>query len=163
MPTLIPYTDFTGEKPNRDPRLYFKKASYSRYSDRWHWEFKVEEEYPYVANIHRDVINDEFGDTDHGLFVDLRRWVERTAAGDIIFQYKNMSHKWWWNKEATSSYERKYSDIQHGYWYFYFESEIDLSMFTVMHGEKLSKPQKYHPSYATEILKDEEKHDPRYY
>lgn len=163
MPSLILLSEFLGDPPTRDPRLYFKKARYSRYSDRWRWEFDVEKEYPHIAAIHSDTINDDFGETDHTFFVELRRWVERNGAGDVIFQYKNMGHKWWWNKDSTTSWDRKYSDIKHGYWFFYFESETDLGMFALMHGEKLSTPQKYHPDYADEILKDEKKHDPRYY
>lgn len=163
MPTLIPLTDFRGEQPIRDARLYFKKASWDRHGNgHWRWSFNVDDEYPHMAAIHRDVIDDEYSN-DNTFFVDLRRWVERQAEGDVIFQYKNMSHKWWWNKEATTNWDKKFSDIRHGYWFFNFESESDLAMFALMHGEKLSKPQKYHPDYADEIMKDENKHDPRYY
>ena len=159
----MPLGDFLGENPIRDPRLYFKRAYHARRGDKWRWEFDVKEEYPHFVTIHRDIITDNYDNDDHTFFVELRRWVERVAEGDVIFEYRNMGHKFCFNPDKQYSWDKHYSEIKHGYWYFYFESGVDLSMFTLMHGEKLSKVQKYHPDYAERILKDEKQHDPHHY
>lgn len=167
MPSLIRLDEFKGEKPARDPRLYFKNASRSN----GRFTFSIEEEYPHIVHLHCDVFETEhyYSGSEwatNSFFVDLRRWTERVAQGDIIFDYKNMGHQWCWNwneEDAKHSWKRKYSDIRHGYWYIYFESENDLGMFALMHGEKMSTPQKYHPEYEEVIMKNEELHCDRYY
>lgn len=153
MPSLMNVAEFRGKQPIRDPRLYFIDA----YRPGWDsgWKFEIEKTYPHVLNIHHDVIEDLAYGYDNTFYIELRRFVERRCEGDVMYDYKNMSYKWWWNKDAKSDWERKYSDVQHGYWYFYFESENDKGMFALTHAEKLSKVQDYHPQFGKDVLEQD--------
>lgn len=149
MPTLARLSDFRGPNPKRDPDLYFKNSRFTRYNgDKW--EFSVEEEYPHIAAIHRDIFYDCYNNNE--FFVELRRWVERRCEGDLIIDYKTMNYRWWWNRDAKTEWSREFTEIRHGYWIFYFESESDLHVFGLMHGEKISQIQELHPEYGKDIL-----------
>lgn len=153
MPTLIHLTDFKGQQPKRDPRLYFEDADYSAYNNGG-WSYTVEKNYPHKLSIHCDVL-DEYKSISNKFFIELRKFIERQFEGDVLFEYKSMDYRWWWNKEATSEWAREYSQIRHGYWHLYFESENDVGMFALKHGEKISKPQKFHPGYGEDIIQQE--------
>lgn len=154
MPSLIHVAEFRGEAPKRDPRFYFKNANRTGYNNQ-RWEFNIEENYPHVLTIHQDVIEELTYGYDNTFYIELRKFVERRCEGDVLYEHKNMGYRWWWNKEATSDWDKKFSDIKHGYWYFYFESENDNSMFALTHAEKLSIVQKYHPEYGHDVLEQD--------
>lgn len=146
-------SEFKGQHSRRDPRLYFDDAEYSSYNN-GSWTFTIEKNYPYLVNIHCDEVA-EYKSSSNTFFIELRKFVERRCEGDVVFEYKSMNYRWWWNKEATTEWSRNYSEITHGYWYLYFESEADLGMFALMHGGKCSRVQKYHPEYGENILEQE--------
>jgi hypothetical protein len=152
MPSLLYLNHFKKEYTDIVP-LYFKKAYRDHRNGKW--EFKVEEEYPHIVTIHIETLEDLYDNDDNSFWVELRRWVERRCEGDCIIDYKNMNYKWWWNREAKSEYQKEYTDVKHGYWYLYFECESDLTMFKLMHGEKVSVVQEYHPSYGKDVLEQD--------
>lgn len=152
MPNLISVNDFRGDHPKLRPVLYFTDA-YKGYNDGW--QFTIEKDYPYIANIHIDTIDEETKESHRKFWIDLRKWVERTCAGDVLHQYKSMNYRWWWNRTAKGEWDKEYSDVKHGYWYLYFEFESDYKMFILMHGEKITKVEKYHPKYGEHILEQD--------
>lgn len=156
MPNLINIYDFRIErnanKPKIDPCMYFSKAYLGMNNE---YKFNVEDDYPYVANIHIEVVEDPKQESTRKFWIDLRKWVERTCSGDVLFEYKRMDYRWWWNREAKSEYQKEYSQVKHGYWFFYFEIESDYTMFSLMHSEKFSKPQQYHPDFGKDVLEQD--------
>lgn len=152
MPSLLYLNYFKKEYSDVVP-LYFKKA-YRDYRN-GQWSFKVEEEYPHIATIHIETLTDLYDDDDNSFWVELRRWVERRCEGDCIINYKNMGYRWWWNREAKYDWDKQYSDVKHGYWYLYFELASDLTMFNLLHGEKVSVVQEYHPRYGKDVFEQD--------
>jgi hypothetical protein len=156
MPSLLFLDDFKGKDRKHNPRLYFKKTWYGVYNSE-ELQFNIEEEYPHVFTIHRDYYYNAlnaYGDNNTFL-VELRRWVERTCAGDLILDYKHMNYRWWWNREAKNEYQKEYTEVKHGYWYFYFEYESDLIIFKLKYSEAYSTIKKYHPDYGKDVLEQD--------
>jgi hypothetical protein len=152
MPNLIHLHNFRGDPPRMHPPYYFKNAE-RKYSTQ-SWRFNPVEDYPYIVYIHYDNLDpyDNMTLDNNGFWLDLRRWVERQAAGDLLVDYENKNYRWWWNKDAKAEYQKKYSEVKHGYWHFYFECESDLQMFILMHGRMVTgKAEKYHPDYGKDI------------
>lgn len=153
MPNLIRVEDFRGTNPTLHPCLYFTDAYRGYGSD--NYKFTIEKDYPFVANIHIDVIDDITKESNRKFWIDLRKWVERICAGDVLHDYKRMDYSWWWNREAKGDWDKNYSQVKHGYWYLYFECESDYTMFTLMHGDKISIVQKYHPEFGKDVLEQD--------
>lgn len=149
MPSLIRLNEF--DEGKRDPRLYFRNCYF--YGG-VHRIDNYEEDFPYKSFIHYD--NQEKAT---GLFwVNLRKWVERVAAGDVMIAYSDRDYQYCYNADtAKGNWDRKYLDIRHGYWIFHFENNDDKSMFDLMHADKVTSVMlKYHPGYFIEE-KDAEK------
>ena len=156
MPSLLLVNDFKGKDRKYNPNFYFKNT-WTQYASN-EIKFDVAKEYPYIFTIHRDVM-EQYDQNDNVFFVDLRRWVERSCAGDVFLEYKNMNYRWWWNRDAKSEYQRETTEVRHGYWYLYFECECDFTMFGLKHGEKYSTVEQYHPSYGKDILEQDKIYD----
>lgn len=110
-----------------DPREFFIDAYYDSY--RQGWRFDVQKTYPHTLYSHIQTVNEE----DLGYFIDLRRFVERNAQGDVIYSSINLSYKWCWNlNDAKGDWDRKYSDVSHGYWVLNFENREDMAMWQLM-------------------------------
>lgn len=139
MPRLIDVSRLKEE--NHNLHEFFKGVSYDGYG-RGH-TFDIAMTYPYETYVHGPSQKED----EPNFLLDLRRFVERQAAGDVVYHYKNMGYKWCWNmKDAKHDWDRSYSDISHGYWILNFEEAGDLTMF------KLHKPglvtdrmSKFHP------------------
>jgi hypothetical protein len=127
MPRLIDLSRITNEAHN--VAEYFKDVYWNSQGQRY--DFEITHTYPHELYVHGPTQKDD----DPSFLLDLRRFVERSAAGDVVYRYKNMGYKWCWNmKDAKYDWDRSYSDISHGYWILNFEEETDLVMF------KLRKP-----------------------
>lgn len=121
---------------------FFRGVRYDGYG-RGHHSFDIKMTYPYETYVHGPTQKED----DPDFLLDLRRFVERRAAGDVVYHYKNMGYKWCWNhKDVKNDWDRSYTDISHGYWVLNFEEQGDLTMF------KLHKPNlvtdhmsKFHP------------------
>lgn len=153
MPSLILLDHFKGDNPRYFPPYYLKGCTTNLHGHR-DWKKDVKESYPYEAFVHCDELDGHFYQSDFGFWVDMRRWVERCAAGDIIIDYENMGYKWWWNKDATNyEWSKKTTDIKHGYWHFYFETDSDLKMFVLKFGKMVKmETQEYHPDFGKDIF-----------
>lgn len=149
MPNLIHVDSFQNRNQFGDfyPALYtplhfFKDARYDSYTRKW--SFDVGATYPYICYAHWDHLKE-----NNMFFVDLRRFAERRATGDIIYQKKNMSYKWCYNLyKIKHHWERKYSEISNIYWMFYFECDTDMIMWKLIYPDLMSDTvSKYHPDY----------------
>lgn len=143
MPRLIDLARLKND--NHNFCEYFKGVYYRGY-DRG-YSFEVSDTYPYETYVHGPTQEEE----DPEFLLDLRRFVERVATGDVVYRYKSMGYKWCWNiKDAKHEWDRSYSEIKHGYWILNFEEEGDMVMF------RLRKPNlttdtmsKFHPGYES--------------
>ena len=153
MPSLFFVNDFKGKDRKYNPNFYFKRT-WTQYTSN-EIKFDVAEEYPHIFTIHRDVMENIEVENQNTFFVDLRRWVERTCAGDVFLEYKNMNYRWWWNRDAKSEYQRETTEVRHGYWYLYFECECDFTMFSLKHSEKFSRVEQYHPDFGKNVLEQD--------
>ena len=113
---------------NVNLREFFTNVRYSSYKKCW--EYDIDTVYPYTAHAHAQTILE----SDTTFFIDLRRFIERTAYGDAVYSYHSMDYSYCWNKETASSWDQKWDRITHGYWSFYFECNEDLVMW------RLKKP-----------------------
>lgn len=152
MPSLLFVEDFRGKDRKYNPRFYFKNT-WTRYNNT-ELQFDVAKEYPHIFTIHRDVM-EQYESDDNTFFVDCRRWVERSCAGDVLIDYKNMNYRWWWNRDAKSEWQRETTEVRHGYWYLYFECESDFAMFSLKYGEKYSSVEQYHLDYGKDVLEQD--------
>lgn len=99
------------------------------------FEVTVEREFKYIALIQREHLDK----IDPRFWIDLRKLVERQMEGDVVYWYKSKDYKWCWNRDsAKSEYDRKYSDVRHGYWHFDFEFDSDRTIFALAHGSMMS-------------------------
>lgn len=122
MPRLIDLSRFKDKEHNASE--YFKDVHWNSQGQRY--EFDVSLTYPYESYVHGPTQKDD----DPHFLLDLRRFAERHANGDIVYRYKNMGYKWCWNmKDAKHEWDRSYSEITHGYWVLNFEDEGDMVMF----------------------------------
>lgn len=147
MPNLISVESFKNIKNFNDfypakynAMLYFTDAYYDTRKSTW--EFDVKKTYPHELYAHVDHVNE-----DKLFFLELRRFVERRAGGDVIFSTKNMSYKWCWNFDrAKDRYDREYTTISNSYWVFNFETREDLEMWKLMKPYIMTDTlKKYHP------------------
>lgn len=146
MPNLIKIEDFNNIRyfnnfyPRKlEPFFYFPDAYYN--SRHEIWEFDVKKSHPYTSFAHVDHVKD-----DPLFFINMRKFVERSASGDVIVQLKNLSYKWCWNaRRAKNQNDREFSDIQHSYWEFNFEFQEDLDMWKLKSNIMTDIPAKYHP------------------
>jgi hypothetical protein len=135
-------------------REYFKNVYYNG-SSRKH-EYKVAETYPYEVYVHVETQADD----DPEFLIDLRRFVQRQAAGDAVYQQVEKNYWYAWNHGTVkSTYELDYDQIQHHYWVIHFELESDMTMF------KLIKPMlvvtemsKFKPGYDYHTDENTKKH-----
>ena len=133
---------------------YFKNVYYN--SSRGKHEYKVAETYPYEVYVHAETQADD----DPEFLIDLRRFVQRQAAGDAVYQKVEKNYWYAWNHgHVKSQYELDYDQIQHHYWIINFELESDMTMF------KLIKPtlvvtemSKFRPGYDYHTDENTKKH-----
>lgn len=111
---------------NINLREYFVNVEWSSYKNCW--TYNIADTYPHVSYAHMQTINE----TDNKFFIDLRRFVERTAGGDVMYSYRTMDYSYCWNKDTASSWDHKWDRITHGYWAFNFEYSEDLVMWQLM-------------------------------
>lgn len=139
MPRLIDLSRL--KKENHNLSEYFKEVQYNGY-DRG-YSFNVASTYPYEAYVHGPTQEED----DPHFLLDLRRFVERQAIGDVVYSYKNMGYKWCWNmKDAQHEWNRSYSEVKHGYWILNFEEEGDLVMFRLRKSDLITDSMsKFHP------------------
>lgn len=125
------------------PKEFFADARYDHYKQRW--DFDVSKTYPHEIYSHLQTIDEE----DPCYLIDLRRFVERKAQGDVIYSEKHLGYKWCWNhREAKGDWERKYSDIAHGYLILNFENHEDMVMWQLMKPSLTTREMlKFHPGY----------------
>ena len=106
------------KRPKIDPTWYFVDTIW--YHD--NFSFDISKTYPCCSTIHIDCMD---GKTK----IDIRRFVERNLYGDVIFKFEEMNYL-----------EGKYgTQVQHGYYFFYFESIEDQVLFNLNYIEKISK------------------------
>lgn len=115
--------------PEFTAREYFKNVYYD--SSRQRYKYVVEDTYPYEVYVHVETQADD----DPDFLIDLRRFVQRQAAGDAVYHQveKNYWHAWNHGR-VKSTYDLDYRQVQHHYWVINFELESDMTMF------KLIKP-----------------------
>lgn len=156
MPNLINVYNFrighNANKPKLDPCMYFSNAYLGMNNE---YKFTIEDDYPYVATIHIEVLEDPRQESTRKFWIDLRKWVERSCTGDVLYKYERLDYSWWWNRDAKREWDKAYSQVKHGYWHFYFEVESDFTMFALMHGDKFTKVEKYHPNFGKDVTEQD--------
>lgn len=150
MPHLIHVSRFHNHKSfnnvrygTHDPKEFFSNASYDSYRERW--IFDVSATYPHILYSHIQTVDEE----DPCYLLDLRRYVERKAQGDVIYSNIDLTYKWCWNlKSAKGDWDRKYSNISHGYFVLNFENKDDLVMWRLMKPNLTTlETSKFNPRY----------------
>ena len=137
MGKLISILDF-GTTYN--PRLYFPEPEHIPYSVNGRGGYEpvsaaIEREYKFIA-----LIQVEHLEPTSRWWIDLRKLVERQMEGDVIYWYNSLDYRWCWNREAAQNeYQRKYSNVRHGYWHFDFEFDSDRTVFALTYGEMISE------------------------
>ena len=126
MPDLIHISEF--HNGTRDPRQYFVNASTRGYGNDIKWTFNVDESFPHVCYVHSHRgFNSIEGIAENKFMIELRKFSQRNASGDIILSHCNKDFHWCWNsKEAKSKYDRKYSEVRNRYWVLNFEFKEDM-------------------------------------
>lgn len=145
MPKLIHLNRFSGDRSGLNPLEYFVDCRWDTYSDRW--DFDVSSSFPYEAYTHIQTLEE----TNHKTYlIDLRKFVERQATGDVVYDKMNLGYKWCWNvDEAKSTWERNYTSIRHSYWVFHFESLQDLDMWRLIKPTLIVEaPCRFNPLYT---------------
>ena len=143
MPQLLFLSQF---QPTGDlnPNFYFKKVSSLNYGKTFKFDIKLT--YPYETYMHEDTSNKEI---TCEILLDLRRFAERRASGDIILSHVDLSHVWCWNaSRAKGNWDRDYSDIRHHYIVLNFEYKEDMITWKLMYPEYVTdEMSKFHPEY----------------
>lgn len=150
MGKLIDLSRFKHDFHN--PYEYFKEVHWVSYKDRY--EFNVTSTYPHEAYVHGPTQEEK----DPCFILDLRRFVERRAVGDVVYRYENLGYKWCWNlKDVKHDWDRSYTNISHGYWILNFEEAEDLVLFKLVKPNMITdKMRDFHPDYD-----DHNKHNTR--
>jgi hypothetical protein len=117
---------------------YFSDAEYnpgnSRFSYKW-----PSANFPYHKHIHHT----EF---DGNLRVEIRRWMNRCAAGDVVIvdSVDNKYHKYY--EGSQRRYEDSYN-ISNTWFRFSFEDENTALMFSLAFSEKVRPMTLHHPKH----------------
>ena len=151
MPQLIFLSQFFLKDGNLDSCFYFKDScGYGRNS-----KFDIKVTYPFEIYMHEDTYGKEI---NNEILIELRRFVERRANGDVILSHNDLSHVWCWNADtAKGEWDRSYSDIRHRYIVLNFECEEDLITWKLMYPDYVTdQMSEWHPEYAH--LKECKKH-----
>jgi len=82
--------------------------------------------------------------------IDLRKFVERRALGDVIVSELDMSHVWCWNADMTNNtWDKKWSQIQHRYLVLNFECAEDTITWKLMYPDYVTEQtSQWHPRYV---------------
>ena len=157
MPDLIHLSQFskfsTKNITGFFPPHYFPSAEIITMNGEVRWEYNVMVDYPLFSNIHIDNLYQSRlrgrKESNPELWVDLRRHTERNGEGDIIYYYENTSYMWCWNgTDSLQSWDRKYTEIEHGYWFFHFENQNDRLHFNLKYSEIIAhETYIHHPEY----------------
>lgn len=124
------------------PRWFFADAS----SYREGHKFTIESSYPFSCAMHEETVEGEYYvQDDRGRFrVELRRWIERNLAGDVVIEYLNKSYRVTPPPNQYNRYPDSY-EIRHNYVVFHFETEADLFHFRMKYSEQVEEIQSTHP------------------
>lgn len=116
------------------------------YSGR-NYKFNIKNTYPFEIYMHEDTYGKEI---TNEILIELRRFVERRASGDVIISYEDKSHVWCWNaNEAKTEWERNYSDVRHRYIVLNFECIEDMTTWKLMYPDYVAdQMSEWHPAYS---------------
>jgi hypothetical protein len=144
MPQLIYKGKFGNGPGDLNPYEFFIDCYKSRQDQRF--EFTIETTYKFPAYVHADVESKEW-------LINLRRFVDRRATGDAIYEYKNLDYRYCWNAStAKGSWDKKYSNVTHGYWVIHFEDESDMICWKLANTDITSDSLSItHPDYPTHV------------
>lgn len=121
---------------------YFKDVHWDSYRNRLTYDRT--QTYPYEAYVHGPTQ----AEVDPHFILDLRRFAERKAAGDVLYFKKDCNYKWCWNIDTAPEWDRSYSSITHSYWVLNFEDEGDMTMLKLLKPNLLTNTMsKFHPGY----------------
>lgn len=126
-----------------NPALFVTNRNPGPYPKTYILDEEILKVHPHRASIHTSRFESSTIDlklVPVNFWLIVRRWVEREAMGDCIYHFEDKSYKWCWNeKSAQSSYEQKYSTVDHGYWHFNFDMAEDHTFFTIKFSEFLDE------------------------
>ena len=149
MPKLITLAEFAPNGP-LDPSFYFKDTRYYNYNNPRVFDIKAT--YPFEIYMHEDTYGKEITPE---ILIDLRRFAERRASGDIVLSHKDLSHVWCWNADsAKGEWDKNYSEVRHRYVVLNFECNEDIITWKLMYPEYVSdKMSEWHPEYTKNCQK----------
>jgi len=125
MPDLIHLSEFKPDSSGRilrDPRLYFPDTDIAG-------DFNASSAFPHLVFVDQRHAPDRSVELNR-MLIDLRKFAQRSATGDIVWVYHTKSYKWCWNADtAKHSWQRKHDMVTHGYWCMRFECLEDMVMW----------------------------------
>lgn len=134
MGKLINFGDFCNQPPKIDPRLYGVKTIELRLDLPSEWKKQVILAHPFQVSIHHT----QYENLDFLFWTTVRKWTERQAEGDCIYEIEDKSYKWCWNLDNSHEFDRKFTWVPHCYIHFHFELNSDKTAFALLYSEAIS-------------------------
>ena len=124
-----------------------------KYSKHWFFpteDIEVETVYPHQLAIHQDLVLARYPEEavrEAGMRrIEIRKFIERSLEGDVIYQWKRMSYIRVFPPNESNG-KRYKTEITHGYYVFHFETNQDAFHFKMKFGEWVSTVNIRHPKY----------------
>ena len=136
MPRLLQGRDFRDDKERGlDPRMYFKDAYWVGSGAHPGYRWETLKTYPYYLFLVNG--SDDYSGRGQVDYVEIRRWVERQASGDVYIKWYNLDYEYVYVsndddlKEIRIPPKLSHYSTKHRMVGLYFEKEEDATLFTL--------------------------------
>lgn len=132
---LINFDNFCSQPPKDDARLYGVKLTRLKSDLPSDWKKQVMSAHPFQISIHESKIEN----LEFLFWTNVRKWTERQAEGDCIYEIQDKSYRWCWNlNDSPHAFDRKFTWVAHFYVHFHFELNSDKTAFALLYSEAIS-------------------------